>query len=658
MRNLSTSKAALLVGAGLVSFAAQATAQADDTIQLAPLSVTATKLELPKEKSTTALQVISAQELLDAGVTKMTDLDRIVPGLMINKQSNNAYTSFSMRGVFSADYYNPSVVVYVDGVAQDQNFSDRVLMNVERIEVLRGPQGSLYGKNAHGGVINIITKAPNNDVAGQVKTRYSSLERSLEAGVSTPLIKDTLYASLTARGFSGGGEADNSATGEKEVDDKRSRHLSTQFRFAPKDGPFDATLGYQHDREHFEDVFYNESGWKEKITTSTIGDRGDRTSDALSLNANYNFGEFKLTSVTGYQKRDMNRILMRRQNEDQEVISQELRLSYKPTDGTLSGLVGVYSDQTDYERDAVSFFSGNAYMTEVTQNSFAVFGEGVFDVTDRLALSAGGRYSKDKSDFDFIENGGLTLNRDESWTTFTPKVGGTYKWTDQFNQYVTINRGYKPGGFNRTATNTAAEVPYDPEYSWNYETGLRSDLFGGKLKLDASAYYIDIKDMQLYRGVGGQQILRNVGDSTSMGLEFNAVAHPLQNLEVMAGLGLNRSELETSNNLDGNKTPYTPKVKANLGIQYYLETQSLPGTFIPRVDVNYYGKSHLDVDNNYSQSAYTLVDLRLGYEWNNLNFALFAQNVFDKDYKVYQSGASYIQVGDGRNVGLELSYAF
>jgi pesticin/yersiniabactin receptor len=250
------------------------------------------------------------------------------------------------------------------------------------------------------------------------------------------------------------------------------------------------------------------------------------------------------------------------------------------------------------------------------------------------------------------------MTADDSWSTFTPKVAATYQWADNFSQFATMSRGYKPGGFNRTATNSAAEVPYDPEYSWNYETGVRGNFLDRKLQLEASVYYIDISDIQLYTGVGGQQVLRNYGNATSMGFEISGRAFLTDELELTGGVNLNRSELETSDSLDGNRTPYSPRASANAAIQHYLEVPGVPGTIISRFDVNYYGKSYLDVNNAYSQESYALFGFRLGYEWNNLRFSAFVENIFDENYKTFQSSATTIQAGEGRNAGVEVSFKF
>jgi pesticin/yersiniabactin receptor len=651
--------ALLFGGILLCSGTLHAQAQVNDSeITLDPVVVTAAKRDVLLSKVTSSVQIITSQELEDSGVTQLTDLGRIVPGLQIHRQGSDAFTSLSMRGVFSADFYNPSVVVYVDGIAQDQSFVDLSLSNVKRIEVLKGPQGSLYGRNAHAGVINIVTRAPDNIVRGTLKGRLAARDNEAEVRISTPLVENKLYSSLTFSGFTADGEADSLLTGESGVDDSRGRHADVKLRYAPDASPLDITLGLTYNEDVAEEVYFDENNWKSKKTNSSFTDRTNRVEQGASLNVGYDFGDIKLTSITGVLERDMDRVFVARQNEDQDSISEELRLAFEPENSALSGVAGVYAEKVSFKRDAVSFFTFNPYTADVDQESYAIFGEGTYAATDRLALTVGGRYAVDKSEFDFDETGGLAMTADDSWSTFTPKVAATYQWADNFSQFATMSRGYKPGGFNRTATNSAAEVPYDPEYSWNYETGVRGNFLDRKLQLEASVYYIDISDIQLYTGVGGQQVLRNYGNATSMGFEISGRAFLTDELELTGGVNLNRSELETSDSLDGNRTPYSPRASANAAIQHYLEVPGVPGTIISRFDVNYYGKSYLDVNNAYSQESYALFGFRLGYEWNNLRFSAFVENIFDENYKTFQSSATTIQAGEGRNAGVEVSFKF
>lgn len=623
---------------------------------IAPIVVTATKRNVLSSEITGGVRVIESRELEDAGVEKLTDLDRLVPELRINRRGGDAYTGLSMRGIFSADFYNPSVVVLVDGVAQDQSFVDLPLTNVERVEILKGPQGTLYGRNAHAGVINIVTRSPGNETRGSVGTRISALDGQVESSFETPLVRDMLYSSLTVSGFTTKGETDDLAkTGDGNVDDSRGRHANAKLRYAPNGDPLDVTLGFFYDRKVTEDAYFDEDNWRNK-TNSAFTDRMERLRSGASLAANYDFGDMKLTSITGMQARDMNRVVMGfKSDEDQDSFSEEIRLSYKPKNSDFSGVVGGYAESTSYKRDAIA---AKPYIADVDQESYAVFGEGSYSVTRSLALTAGGRYSMDKSEFDFNETGGLAITADDSWSRFTPKVGSTYKWSQNITQYATLSSGYKPGGFNRTIANTAAEIPYDPEYSWNYETGLRGDFLDRRLRLEASVYHVDTSDMQLYAGPVGSQVLSNAGDGYSNGFELNGRAFPTDDVELSMGLDLNRSRFESSEFSGENWTPYTPRISANVAIQYYWNMPGVPGDVVPRLDVNYYGKSYLDVDNRYSQDPYALCDFRLQYEKDDLRLSAFVENLFDKDYKTYQFSSNGIQAGNGRNIGVALNVKF
>ena len=130
------------------------------TLQLNAITVSANKRPETYGRVNASLTIRTAEELAAAGVTRVQDLEKVVPGLVIRMRGNRAYTSFSMRGASAPDFYNPAIQVYVDGIPQDPAYFTQALLDVERVEVLRGPQGTLYGKNAQGGIINVITRQP------------------------------------------------------------------------------------------------------------------------------------------------------------------------------------------------------------------------------------------------------------------------------------------------------------------------------------------------------------------------------------------------------------------------------------------------------------------------------------------------------------------
>lgn len=636
------------------------TSGAQDSARLGTVTVSA-KRAVVLEDVSSGITVLSREELESAGIRSITDLGRMVPGFSADRRGNSAYTGLSLRGLAPLDYYTPSVVVYVDGVPQDASFIEQNLSNVERVEVLKGPQGSLYGKNAYAGVINIVTRMPGNKMTGYVKTTVAKLKQGVETYVSSPLVKDHLYASMTARGFHTSAQSDYVPAGLDKYDDGRDQHLSGRVRYAPVGSPLDIGLGFGYDKTIEKNIFFKTIEDVKKRKSNVTHDASDFSDDirrhvhTASLDVGYDFGTVALKSITSLQKRNHNRLIVRRESESQDTVSQELRLSFEPESGPVSGVAGVYAEHVDFKRQA---FIVRAHGSDLNTKSYAVFGEATWKANDRLSVTAGGRYAHDTADIDF-KSGTSVFRKDDRWGAFTPKTAVNWKWSDTLVQFASISRGYKAGGFNRTDPMTGSEIPYGPEKSWNYEMGLRSDLLNRRASLSGSVFMTDIDNAQIYNGPVGNQALHNAGKARVKGAEVEARANLTAGLVLSTGASISNSKFTSGPNL-GKKMPHTPEWSGNAAISYYHDVPSLSGSLVPRLGVNWYGTSYMDEKNKYAQGSYSLVNARLSYESEGLTVSAFVDNLFDKAYRVneFQMSPTAIQAGDGRNIGLEAVIRF
>ena len=631
-------------------------ASADDTDPA--ITVSAAKRAAPVTETVTDVHIITAETLEKAGVTSLLELDKVAPELKITKQSNSAYTNISLRGIFSADYYSPAVQVYIDGILQDQALLNLPLINVARVEILKGPQGSLYGHNAHAGVIHIISKQPGNEISGQVGARLSNQTKEMNAAISAPLIANQLYAQFGYQGQYDRGQTSFQGDGDEKLDDGSNRHVSTRLTWAPEDLPIDISLGYQYDFQAKEDFYSDQNNWKQKETTAQFVDRTKQESHRADLKIAYHLDDLSLTSTTGYQARDMNRTLVAKQDESQMLLTQELRLTYDPADLPVSATFGGYYEANIFNRSAISFATFTPYQSELTQNNYALYGDVTYHATDRLHLNAGGRLSYDTAELDLSPANAAGSTQSDNWFAASGKIGASYDWSDHVNSYASLSQGYKPGGFNRASTADAAKQSYDPETSLNYEIGLRSSFWDQRVNLTASVYYNTIKDIQLYTGTPGQQLINNHGDAVSYGLDMGVDLYPVDGLHLNTALVLNRARLSPPNNGADSFIPYSSPYTARFGISYDWGFAQIPGQFSAGADVNYYGRSYLDVNNSAEQSAYALAGLSLGYELYDISVKAYAKNLFNQEYKTYQSGTSFIQSGAGREVGAEMSWKF
>ena len=626
------------------------------------------KHSVKKKEFTSSARIITAEELKNNNIKELSDLGRLVPSLKINKRSNDAYTSYSLRGMGDNDFYSPSLVIYVDGVAQDSTVAPS-LINVKRIEILKGPQPSLYGKNSYSGVINIITNEPKNNSTVYAKTSISERGNVVDLNISQPLIEDKLYSMILIR------KAEDSGTATKRS--KENDSLSANLKYAPDNNPLNVSFSYTSHDKKFKEGFFNSSTWKEG-KKPYMYDTGKIQSRQSTLKASYDYSNYKLTSITSIQKRDMDRILVFKQNEGTKTTSQEIIVNYNSPDKLMSSVFGFYYSDDKFERDSISYTGGygtsegralanteNPHVVNVDTKSYSLYGETSYTVNSAVKVTAGGRIIKDKVAFkarefneDLSHNENLDANT--KFTSFLPKVGLTYDWGGNVTQYATISRGYKLGGFNRALVQQYTVNAYKPEYSVNYETGIRYDTPNKDFSFDGSLYYATMKNAHFFDGNPGSQILVNK-NSKSYGLDLNATIRKVENVDFVVGVQYNKSFIDES--ARRKDAPVAPVFSGNFIARHYMDMSKfkLQGDLVTNLSVSYNGKSYLNLANTHSQSAYTLVNLRTTYKLGILSLSLFADNLFDKAYKAYANGTTsreYIQPGKRRNIGIELGYNY
>ncbi len=211
------------------------------------ITITATKRAQEIGKVDSSVTVVTGEELAQRGVRTVDDLPKVFPGVSMGNRGNRVYSNVTVRGISSPDYFNPTVQVYVDGVPQLPSSFAQMLTDVERVELLRGPQGTLYGANAYGGVINIITKR-NDANRFYVETNISLDEPSLEIGGTAAVVPDALYFDYASsfRHFSG--DIDDATTGKDDINTSNNGYGRATLRYAPTGGDFDAAFSYSKEK--------------------------------------------------------------------------------------------------------------------------------------------------------------------------------------------------------------------------------------------------------------------------------------------------------------------------------------------------------------------------------------------------------------------------
>ncbi|RIJ65118.1 TonB-dependent receptor [Brevundimonas sp. LPMIX5] len=575
---LKCGAALAIVGASPV-MAQEAPASEPQAAAVADIVVTAQRREQRLQDVPLAVSAFSMESLEDGKVESLLNLDGKVPNVVLAPVGAYPFASaFYIRGLGYADVessFEPSVGVELDGVYLSRNVGAvQDFFDIGGVTILRGPQGTLYGRNTIGGVVSVQSRRPSFDFGARAQATFGSNGRQeLRAGVEGALVEDKLagkfsFLTKTYDGYIK--NYDGRDMGAQDVTSMRGALLWTPT------ASFDATLIVDYTKDKGTGTaFENASlpsmvlpGFGEPADTdgdpflSHVGDDifSDLEALGVTLNANWDLGPVKLTSITGYRKTDTEVLsdfdgtptpfMTVHRDETHDQFSQELRLASN-TDGPLTYVVGAYYMTQEYDIATGQFgtvfgspTAGSTIYTQQKADSWAVFGQADYEVLPGLTVTAGGRYSKEEKTFTtqplFYPN---AETFEASFDDFSPKVGVSYKWSDTLMTYAQYSRGFRAGGFNGRAGSFLAVGPYDSETVDSYEVGVKSDLFNRRLRLNAAVFTSDYQDMQqsVQQLIPGtlinQTLVSNVGAATISGFEAEATALLTDVFTISASVG-------------------------------------------------------------------------------------------------------------------------
>ncbi|QIJ86751.1 TonB-dependent receptor [Vibrio coralliilyticus OCN008] len=616
--------------------------------------IEATKQDIPLERVDNSVLIKTGEELEKAGIHEVKDLEKVFPGLMIQTRGNRTYANTTIRGVSSPDYYSPTVSIYVDGVLQDSAFLTQQLMNVEQVELLRGPQGTLYGGNAQGGIINIITKKATDETVASAGVSYSNLSRQID-GSAAVAISETTYADFAIRSLKDEGNIRHIPSNTDDANETEDFSGTARFHYLPEQSPLSLTFSVSsaHLDSH-EEWYLTQEEYNNKATSQNIPEL-KRVVNSYALNVGYDLGTTQLTSITAYQNRNVDReYIGGKWVEDQNTFSQEVRANTQFSDD-LSTLVGGY-----YENRRFDVNTGA--QNDIKTDTYALFGQANYALTDSVDLTGGLRASRFSSESDFGGNSAWMIDSyqsDKSENVVSPKAAIGWQVDEDSRIFASLTSGYRPGGFSPVPRSSGDKNGYDAEKSLNGELGWRTILLDHTLHLSGALYWIDTNDIQLYTGNPGSQVLRNMGDAQSKGIELDIAYYPTDDLTLTLGATFGQSTFESGNDdIEGKTLPYAPDTTAVAGIEYYLPQTWVDGDISIMTNARYTSKIYFDENNTVAQDGYTLVDLAIQYAMNdNLSFRLFSNNLTDKEYATYaytQNNTRYSNYGTEREVGVNM----
>lgn len=604
-------------------------------------------------------------ELLEAtGVTRLESLEQVTPGLSFQSFGQAGVHSPVMRGI-SAQFFSfsSSTLLLVDGVPtlMAQGFDDG-LLGIDRVEVLRGPQSTLYGRNAEAGVISIHTRKPDNTPRTAVSTElFSRSGRALRFDLSRPLVQNTFYVSIAGDWSRQDGFITNLATGRRE-DDRERRNLKLALRWTP-DARTDATLRYaQQDFDDGAALWGSPSAPRATVRSGTPS--WNRSGgDTVSLDVAHDFGTgLKLRSVTAYntyndriqqdtdfQPADTQHIARDHRFRN---LSQELRL-----EGQVDAsrwLVGLYADRDDHDLLNTQKLSAALIQSAAALqgHSTALFTNWTVPLTPRWTLETGARV--ERNEVDFTPAG--RARQSASDTNVSPKLALQYQFAPSAQVYASVSQGMRAGGFNVfvPAANYAA---YTPEKLRSVEIGVKGTLAEQRLRYSAALYRMQMRDMQVQQmPEPGMVYITNAASGHSSGAEFELNCLLGRGWQLQSGLALNRTRFDRfqdgANVYDGRRNPFAPDVSGHVSLRY-----DDSAGWHAQAQVYGTGKVYLDAANRYSRNGYGLVNLQAGRSFGAFELSTYVRNAANKRFDAvgFQNGIVTVY-SPPREVGLRLAW--
>jgi iron complex outermembrane receptor protein len=670
--------------------AAESRPQPADTYTLEAITVTATKREQALREIAGSVSTASDIDLENQGAETLQDATKMFPN--VHMKSTSSGNEIVIRGMSTWDtaLHSPAGL-YVDGVPYPLSYMQNIyLHDMEGIEVLRGPQGTLYGRNSESGVINLVRRTPDNKLRGSLFTEFGNHNTfRLGASAAGPLLEDKVY-------FSGSylrHQTDGFVRNEYKQKDQAARHKADSGRVVLRLTPTDALdVRMSLDATHSDDGIGSmrlSTGPYRSGRYKVRSDAPDEASSDLVIPAftiTHTGEHVRTTSITSYldykykMLSDLDRTPLPLGVSDMSInqrnISEELRFSSvgKQKLSWVAGLfLGKTSMNTDMNRIRRRAAATTYLHTDYTETTGALFGQATYAITDVFRLTAGLRAEYTGLDGEQTYKTGAGQRRAYEkgfrYTEFLPMASASLDVTDNLTTYASWSQGYLPGGFNVFSASSKDTFYYKPEYSTNYELGLKTHWLDNKLQANVSAFYSDIRDKQVREevpsaGIGTWKFTNSAKAHTS-GVELEVRAYPLEGWELRGGVGYARSEIDEwtvstpsggRKNYSGNRLPWAPDLTYHLGVGY---THS--SGFFAQAEYLGSGKQYFDAENTLSDPGYNTVNLQFGYRGENITVAIWGKNVFDTHYitkKLVANGNKIVEDGNPFSFGTTVSWSF
>ena len=591
-----------LLGAALI---APALAQDNDMIE--EVIVTAQRRAESVQDVPIAVSAYSDVQLRELQVTELLDMTRLVPNLIGSNNtglgSANVYSLRALNNTESIPTFDPPVGSYVDDIfISRQNANNFALFDIDRVEVLRGPQGTLFGRNTTGGAVNVILKKPAEEFGGYVELGFGRFSQVRFRGSVDLPVQDNLLLKLSAYAIDDDGFVENRTTGEDGINYEKNVGVRAAVRWLGETATWDAAVAYV-DNEHANLLNINDPDEDERYTLTGVrsdqpppwahpihGAKASRPLgnwvNSLSLYSNIEvdtaFGTVNIITGQRFLDHDFTLDFLNVSRPyggftianagEHDQFTQEVKLTGSIANGALDYVTGVFFIQEENTTDFADYLGiGGAFngfqpllladrILENDADALAVYLQVDYHASEQLTLTAGARWTDETKDVGYTANpnwptgfgsadiAALGYPLEQNAKITTPRLALEYSFNDDLMAYASATRGFKSGGWNARGTNPAAIEVFGPEKVWSYEAGVRSDWLNGRLRLNATVFRTDVTDFQLpsavYDPVTGAPTFntRNYASLENQGLEVELTAALLDGLTVFVNFGTQDAE--------------------------------------------------------------------------------------------------------------------
>lgn len=650
--------------------------------QLGDIVVTARKRAESLQTVPDSIKALDARALETRAITRIEGVVQNTSNLFMVQDQDPSTNVITVRGITTNRNQPGSVAVVIDDVTlPDSDGFNRELFDIERIEVLKGPQGALYGKGAIGGVINIITRKPGNTLEGQVVGEVGNGGLwSVRASLMGPLVPDQVLFSLSGSHRDFGGLIRNT-TLDKPVDYLRNDDIRGRLVITPggADGlSIDLRGGYSDERGGA--AFYSLTNLLGVVPDGAVKPRylenpqsdfeGSETRKLTDLSAKIDLAKDwgTLTAITGYNRirkffeGDLDLLPLpliqpASQKLGLEAWSQELRFT-SPSERSFRYIVGAYYQHTNrkfaqaidaFDLGYFGFVPGlpirvpsGAYAAfpavETTGifDQWAVFSQFDGDLGGGTSVTVALRYDREKRKQ--IASG---ASESASFDQFQPKISVKHQFTPDAMVYASYSQGFKSGGFNPPPElfplrNVDFDLIVRPERTKNVEVGFKSEWLDRRLRINGSVFATDYRNLQIFAfDPFAGQVTVNANKVRIWGAELEAVARLADGLTIDGSVGYTHSrtrDYDGSGVNDGNTPPNTPSWTANLGAEYARDIGAARLT--ARLDYHYVSKFYWQIGNLLHTPAYAFFDARVAVAFGGVEVALFGKNLTNRRWAV------------------------